>query len=221
VDTLHFDYYSETDPSHLYNAVFSFTPARTNCEQASRQILSVFRTLKRFFDYVEEFSEDKQRVEICAAGFVTISHFRQMTKPKKNLSVVQFDGRRLISQSEVLKQKQNQYDVIDVRAENAFLRETFAKLLKKHEENTKQLADVRCQILARQAQFLEELRMDSQQLQKYEKEQQQRESIRQMDSQMQALRAEISGLMEAVQLMAQEKPQLTEPPAEIDLDEDL
>jgi hypothetical protein len=96
---------------------------------ACNAIIETFKKLRRLYEYLVTYAEDHRRVTIDNAGYVTINYFQTKTLTKSTKIVkIQFDGRRLLSKEELKAEKRIVSDVIDVKAENAFLTETLVKL---------------------------------------------------------------------------------------------
>lgn len=122
-------------------------------------MLDIFKSFKRLYHYIEEYAEDQQRVCIANAGYFTVTYFKTKIKPKK-APIVEFDGRRLMSETQLQQEKQVRSEVIDVRAENAFLKETFMRLELQYQSECSQIQALRQKILMSKKFYLKDLRAD-------------------------------------------------------------
>lgn len=92
-------YYEETDSARVYTAIFSKNNQITTSAVTSRAILEVFRSFSHLYQYIEDYAEDQRRVNISNAGYFTITYFKTKTLNKKTKTkVLEFDGRKLVSQ---------------------------------------------------------------------------------------------------------------------------
>lgn len=107
----------------MYTANFDKKYKNTTNPTACRTILEIFKNFFRFYEYVTNYAEDQRRVKINNAGYVTIKYFVTATFNKKTkFRMIEFDGHKLVTAQQLEEEKRMRSGIIDLKAENTFLK---------------------------------------------------------------------------------------------------